>query len=166
MTVAILSQHRSCHMRSLANPKDKSSIILRLTNIRHDSPRQWGRMSPHQMICHLSDAFRVAIGEKPALVSPNFINQMVIKWIALYAPLQWPKGFQTPPEVNQEGHTCTHPMDFQPDLAQLLALIERFTTPEEGSRFQPHPIFGRLSDQEWFRWGYLHMDHHLRQFGA
>jgi len=27
-------------------------------------------------------------------------------------------------------------------------------------------MFGRLSDAAWLRWGYLHMDHHLRQFGA
>jgi hypothetical protein len=29
-----------------------------------------------------------------------------------------------------------------------------------------HPIFGELTDSERMRWGYLHMDHHLRQFGA
>jgi len=28
-----------------------------------------------------------------------------------------------------------------------------------------HPIFGRMSLWEWQRWGYLHTDHHLRQFG-
>jgi hypothetical protein len=153
-------------MRSLANPQDKSSVILRLKTIRHDSPRQWGRMSSPQMICHLSDAFRVAIGEKPARFAPNLLNQTVIKWVALRAPLQWPKGFQTPPEVNQDGETCTRPMDFEQDLTQLLALIERFTATQKNFHFQPHPIFGRLSEQEWFRWGYLHLDHHLRQFGT
>jgi hypothetical protein len=29
----------------------------------------------------------------------------------------------------------------------------------------PHPIFGRITRAEWLRWGYLHADHHLRQFG-
>jgi hypothetical protein len=28
-----------------------------------------------------------------------------------------------------------------------------------------HPIFGRMTEAEWMRWGYLHTDHHLRQFG-
>jgi hypothetical protein len=153
-------------MRSLTNPSDKSAIILRLKTIRQDSPRQWGRMSSHQMICHLGDALRVAIGEKPSRLAPNLINQTMIKWIALRAPLQWPKGFQTPPEVNQEGDACTRPLDFQQDLTQLLGLIEHFTSPRRDFRLQPHPIFGRLSEWEWFRWGYLHMDHHLRQFSA
>jgi hypothetical protein len=29
-----------------------------------------------------------------------------------------------------------------------------------------HPIFGALSARDWLRWGYLHADHHLRQFGV
>jgi Protein of unknown function (DUF1569) len=153
-------------MQSLANLQDKSAVILRLKAIRHDSLRQWGRMSSHQMICHLSDSFRVAMSEKPARFSPSLINQKVIKWIALRAPLQWPKGIQTAPEVNQEGEVCTRPLDFEQDRTQLLALIERFTATQRDFRFQPHPIFGSLSEREWLRWGYLHLDHHLRQFGA
>jgi hypothetical protein len=29
----------------------------------------------------------------------------------------------------------------------------------------PHSIFGSMTNQDWMRWGYLHADHHLRQFG-
>jgi Protein of unknown function (DUF1569) len=29
----------------------------------------------------------------------------------------------------------------------------------------PHPIFGPMTAKDWMRWGYLHADHHLRQFG-
>ena len=29
-----------------------------------------------------------------------------------------------------------------------------------------HPFFGAMSSSAWLRWGYLHMDHHLRQFGV
>jgi len=29
----------------------------------------------------------------------------------------------------------------------------------------PHPIFGAMKPWDWMRWGYLHADHHLRQFG-
>jgi hypothetical protein len=27
-------------------------------------------------------------------------------------------------------------------------------------------VFGRMSQAAWLRWAYLHMDHHLRQFGV
>jgi len=28
-----------------------------------------------------------------------------------------------------------------------------------------HPLFGPMNYEDWMRWGYLHADHHLRQFG-
>ena len=28
-----------------------------------------------------------------------------------------------------------------------------------------HAMFGTMSPEDWMRWGYLHTDHHLRQFG-
>jgi len=27
-------------------------------------------------------------------------------------------------------------------------------------------MFPEMNEREWMRWGYLHADHHLRQFGA
>ena len=153
-------------MKSLTDPQQKADLIVRLKTIHCDSPRKWGRMSSHQMICHLSDSFQVAMGERPARFAPNLINQTLIKWIALRAPLQWPKGVKTSPEVNQEGDACTRPRDFEQDLQRLFTLIERFAATQRDFEFHPHPMFGHLSEWEWLRWGYLHMDHHLRQFGA
>jgi hypothetical protein len=31
---------------------------------------------------------------------------------------------------------------------------------------EPHPVFGPLNVAAWLRWGHLHVDHHLRQFGV
>ena len=44
------------------------------------------------------------------------------------------------------------------------ALMENFT--HAAIRSRRHPLWGRMSEWEWGRWGYLHTDHHLRQFGA
>jgi len=44
--------------------------------------------------------------------------------------------------------------------------FELVTAPARSFDWQPHPRLGRMSEREWLRWGYLHMDHHLRQFGA
>ena len=55
-------------MKTLAHPDDKAEIFERLHRVRSDSVRRWGVMSAPQMICHLADASRMAIGEKP--VSP------------------------------------------------------------------------------------------------
>ena len=47
----------------------------------------------------------------------------------------------------------------------LLASMERFASQTERD-VHPHPIFGPLTTWEWQRWGWLHADHHLRQFGV
>jgi hypothetical protein len=46
----------------------------------------------------------------------------------------------------------------------LLRVMERFVP--EAVRTSRHPLWGRMTEWEWGRWGYLHTDHHLRQFGV
>jgi hypothetical protein len=121
-------------------------------------------MSAHQMICHLGDCCRMALGEKRVRCTPNLLERTLVKWIALYLPLRWPAGLDTRPEVDQEVDG-TRPVDFVADLAQLAALLE-LTAQRQPVDPPPHPTFGRMSQGNWRRWGYLHIDHHLRQFGA
>lgn len=44
--------------KTFSNPTDKAEIFERLRQLRPDSQRQWGRMTAHQAICHLEDAFK------------------------------------------------------------------------------------------------------------
>ena len=53
-------------MKTLLNPVDKEEILRRLNNVQPASQRRWGSMSAHNMICHLSDGFRLYMGERPA----------------------------------------------------------------------------------------------------
>ena len=67
------------------------------------------------------------------------------------------------PELDQVvGGTC--PGDFARDLADLIAMVEALTA-DDGPACPAHPVFGTMSRRQWLRWGYLHLDHHLRQFG-
>ena len=156
--------------RTLANPANKQEIVGRLAKIQSSSPRLWGKMTAPQMVCHLADSFRVTMGEKPwkterISVTPIPLPGFFVKWVALQVPLQWPHGTPTRPEVDSEkGGTL--PGVLEGDVQDLLRLLHRFTRQPRDFSWQPHPIFGAMTDAEWMRWGYLHMDHHLRQFGA
>lgn len=120
-------------------------------------------MSVHQMVCHLSDAYRLPLGEKSASPATGLLQRTLMKWIALQLPMKWPKGVKTRPEVEQ-GVGGTAPVEFEQDRAELLTLVRRFCE-VSASLSIPHPFFGHMTRQEWLRWGYLHADHHLRQFG-
>ena len=152
-------------MKSLARAEDKAEIVRRLRNLRPDDARRWGRMTAHQMVCHLCDSFGMVTGEKPVRNANRLMQRTVIKWIALYAPLQWPHGIRTTAEVDQE-RGGTRPVEFAADLARVEALVDRITADPATCDGKPHPFFGRMSRAAWLRWGYLHTDHHLRQFGA
>jgi hypothetical protein len=152
-------------MSTLASPAGQKSIIERVHRLRPDAPAVWGRMNASQMICHVNDSFLTSFGERTVSPASTIFHRTVMKWIALKAFAPWPKGLKTRPEVEQGvGGTC--PTDFATDRDDLIRTIERFCAPDRQVGRHPHPIFGLMSVSEWMRWGYLHADHHLRQFGV
>jgi hypothetical protein len=122
-------------------------------------------MTVHQMVCHLIDGFHMGTGEKDVSHVDRPATRTILKWYALYVPLSWPSGFPTRPELDQQ-RGGTRPTDFATDVARLETLLESVTAHGRSVEWRPHPLFGPMSEAAWLRWGYLHVDHHLRQFGA
>ena len=152
-------------MKTLSNPQDRAEILHRFQFIRPDSQRRWGKMSAHQMVCDVADAYRAYINEKRVSRAAFWYSRKLAGFVAIWVPLPWPHGFPTRPEVDQLiGGTPTG--DFETDRQELEHLIQRVTRLPRDFEWQPHPVFGSLSERSWMRLGYRHADHHLRQFGA
>ena len=124
----------------------------------------WGKMNAHQMVCHLNDSYALAMSEKTASEDITLLSRTLVRWVALRAPVSWPKGVPTRPEIDQLAGG-TRPTEFTTDRDVLAEAIQRFVQQPRTFLFGTHPIFGTLAEWEWMRWGYLHADHHLRQFG-
>jgi hypothetical protein len=150
-------------VKSLVHDADRAEIIRRLATVRPDSVARWGRMSAHQMVCHLADAFRMALGQKRVTLESSLLKRTILKWIVLYAPLRWPPGIRTSAELDQRGDVSTRPAEFAADMAEVGRLVDLAARTRSTEK---HPYFGPMSDSDWWRWGYLHADHHLRQFDA
>lgn len=135
-------------MKTLSNSASKQEIDHRLFQIQPDSKRLWGRMSAHQMICHLSDGFRLYMGEKHAEPLGGIYPSRVLRWISLWVPLRWPKGFQTMKELDQQGGGGTSPIEFARDRQELNRLMDRFTAVPRDYTFPVHPHFGAMSERE------------------
>ena len=148
--------------QNLANLTDYEGLSSRIAQIRQDVHALWGRMSAHQMVCHLADSFRAMLGGKAVSPTTSWIQRNVIKPLALWAPAKWPHGVPTRPELDQTTGGGTPPVDFERDRKDLLEIMSKFRLSTEQTT---HPMFGPLTHKEWMRWGYLHVDHHLRQFG-
>jgi hypothetical protein len=148
-------------MKTLLDVRVRKELVERLGKLRPDAQPSWGRMSAHQMVCHLSDSMRAALGEKYISRSTSLFKRVILKRLALWAPLPWPHGFKTRPEMDQQ-QGGTPPVEFASDLEEFRTLLGRFCMLE--GEFAPHAMFGQMSKTERLRYAYLHIDHHLRQF--
>lgn len=152
-------------MTTLQEESVCDSVLIRVRFLEPRSRRYWGKMNAHEMICHLTDSFRMAMGSKQASPATGIIQRTIMKWGALHSPIPWPRGASTVPELEQ-GKGGTPPGDFEADRSALIGAIYEFRRSEEYLKTARHPVFGSMTVEEWQRWGYLHVDHHLRQFGA
>lgn len=74
---------------SLFHPDAKAILLQRLGSVAPESERCWGRMTAHQMVCHLGDMFRMAISERPAQPIGGALEHTVLRWIALASRNSW-----------------------------------------------------------------------------
>ncbi len=151
-------------MKSLLHPDDMRDMVRRLNTLQPESDARWGRMSSHQAVCHLSDAFRMVLGERTMDEPSNLAARTVFRCVLATLPIAWMRNAPTAAAIDQE-RGGTAPGEFQADVDELTVLIKRFTAAAEGG-MDPHPFLGKLTRGEWGRWGYRHMDHHLTQFGV
>ncbi len=126
--------------------------------------RHWGQMSVNEMLCHLRGAFRTAMGEleRSGEAPPQPLPPKLLKFFALRLPMQWPKGVPTVPELKL-GAPAMRAGAFDEELRLAKGAMEEFLQPQQ--RLGDHALFGKMTRGDWMRWGYLHADHHLRQFG-
>lgn len=118
-------------------------------------------MNAHQVVCHLADQLRVALGDIKTQSRPGLLRFRPVRRILVYW-LPWPKGkLPTAPEM-----LTTAPSEWDRDVAALHALIARFATRSPSEEWAVHPAFGPLSGWEWGVLCWKHLDHHLRQFGV
>ena len=148
-------------MKTLANEDDVREIRRRMQTLKADDRAVWGLMSVAEMICHVREAFALGIGEWTATPVKGPLPGPVIKWLALWAPMRWPQNVPTVPELKKGN--APPPKEFAEDLASALAAMEKFVSAKDNRTV--HAIFGSMKPADWMRWGYLHTDHHLRQFG-
>ncbi len=60
--------------------------------------------------------------------------------------------------------SLTDEKEFENDKNELIKLVEGFNAPALTN--QPHPVFGKLTKEQWSKATWKHLDHHLRQFGV
>lgn len=149
-------------MRTLTTPGTLDQTLARIVSLHPDDAARWGRMNVNQMLCHLGDSAKVALGEIPLSAGKLPLPPHIFKWLALNVPLRWAKNFPTMQRIDQ-FRGGTPPVAFMNDRDSLLELTKCLS--QTSLAGHSHPFFGPMTQKEWMRWAWLHTDHHLRQFG-
>lgn len=142
----------------------KEQLLNRLNQLSPQSKAKWGSMTVEQMLAHMNDAFKICLGMKEAKDNSNFLWQRIIFPVAVYAIPGFPRNSATAKELNQHKEG-TKARDFYTEIEFLKKLIDVFNE-REGEKMKPHPMFGKLTKQQWRDLLVKHLSHHLKQFGV
>ena len=121
-------------------------------------------MSAEEMVAHLNDTFRMALGELPTKRPNGRLARLLrippINYIAVCF-LPFGRGLRTAPELIQR-----RPESWDVEIVSLRLHLDAFATCSADRPMADHPFFGRLPRRLWGILGYRHIVHHLRQFDA
>ena len=148
-------------MKTLAQPEDAAEIRTRILSLTSSDTPQWGIMTVNQTVCHVREAFVYALSDTPVDPIALPYPPKIVKQFALKLPTPWPHSTTTIPQLKLDapGMATT---TFEHDRDTLLISFDSFCALTNHTR--DHPFFGSMQHADWMRWGYLHADHHLRQF--
>lgn len=149
---------------NIFEPSACEAVITRINKLTVDSKGQWGRLSAPQMIRHLTEACKMAFDEVQIPDQSNFFTRTVGKWLFLsnVKPPGREKGkLKTFPQIDivEIGFPV---LEIEEEKKHYLATIERLIKEKELSR--KHPLFGKMSRDDWGLLAYAHADYHLTQF--
>ncbi len=135
-----------------------------VNKVDKDATRQWGTLTPHEMMAHLAFSFRMSLGIEELEDESNFFTRSKLFRNAIFLYMPWPKGkIKAPP-----GFTPEPAQSFEEDRADVLELMKEFTSEfkKNPKRTVKSPIMG---DVPLSFWSIIHGRHtawHLQQFGV
>ena len=141
------------------DPAVKQDVINRINRLTAQSQQKWGRMNVAQMLSHVQLPISCAYGTHK--VKGSFLLRLVgplFKSI-LYNEKPYKQGLPTDP-----SYIVVDEKNFEGEKQGLLDKLHRF---DRGNILvEDHPVWGKLTKEQWSRATWKHMDHHLKQFGV
>jgi Protein of unknown function (DUF1569) len=149
-------------MKNLFNPDTYCELTFRIQNLQPESKAKSGNMNAPQMLAQASQACKVPLSEEPM---PRTIMGRLFGW-ALKPDLSSDKPFKQN-FLTSSTNESIEPKDFNNELLGLLTLVETFhTTSTEKIGRYAHPVFGKLTPEQWGQVMYKNLDQHLVEFGV
>jgi len=147
-------------MKSIFDQDISEAFVARINRIQSDTKPIWGKMNAAQMLAHCSGAFEHKSSSKLPYLTKLWIR--IINRGIVIGKKPYPKGLKT-----SKAFVIDDQRDFEFEKNRLITGIRN--TQELGPEFfanRKHPIFGKITINEWNTFLTKHLDHHLKQFGV
>lgn len=148
--------------KNLFNRTSVLEIIARAEKLNAHLPPLWGTMNATEMLFHCNLA-NTQILEEHTPFQKSTMKQRLLKILGLYLMSQFPKNKKGAKKNDTKGHIDES--QFQIQLNNFKNILLRFPGHKK-SIILIHPAFGNLTQKEWGIAAWMHIDHHLRQFGV
>jgi hypothetical protein len=150
-------------MKTIFDTETRDELFERLGKLSPECERQWGKMTPSQMMEHTARVLEMATSDAQP-VKQVFIGK-AIGWIFKNQFLgEKPFGKNAP--TGPDYKIADEP-DLEQTRERLKQLIAKFhERGANGLDGNVHPFFGPLTGKQWGETQYKHLDHHFRQFGV
>ena len=141
----------------------KDEVIARAMKLTAQSERAWGSMTPVEMLRHCSEALSATLSNYKAS-KPTTLKQRVQRFMMLNVIPEFPQGAKTPAPLDMKQNKIVT-LGLEKELQTFAERVNTFYNYKELFT-SSHPYFGNLSRKQWGIISWMHIDHHLRQFGV
>lgn len=147
-------------VKNLFDPAVKQEIIDRINKLTPQTNPQWGKMNVAQMLAHVQKPIGIALGTH--LPKGSFLLRLIGPLFKgkLWDENPYKHSLPTDPTFVMTGEE----KDFEKERSVLLNMINSFS--KETIVSEHHPVFGKLTKDNWSKATWKHLDHHLQQFGV
>lgn len=146
-------------MKSLFEDATFTETLSRIDSLNKNSVCQWGKMTVGQMVWHCQFPFAIGIKNKNKGNGNLFVKMFFKK--QMYSDKPFRKNLPTVPTLKTKEDKNLHT-----EKAILRQLVTKFYECSTRKDWNPHPIFGKFTHEQWGKMEYKHLDHHLTQFGV
>lgn len=150
-------------MKNLFEASTLEEVKERMAQLRPDSERQWGKMTPAQALAHCTAAMETVTGKNhpPRMLLGRLLGPLAKRSVIVKGEPMRRNS------IAEKSSLVTVERNFGVERQRLRESIERFAAggPAICTK-HPHFFFGPLTPVEWATLTYQHLDHHLRQFGV
>ena len=140
-----------------------NDLIYRALKLTVEAKHRWGNMEVVEMLQHCNATNKLIMQGIESNKIDTF-RQKVIKTAFLNLPIKFPKNIKAPKKLKLITDKET-PQNFDKERELYIELISQRPAHELPKKMY-HPAFGNLNPKQWGILNWMHMDHHLRQFGV